>query len=241
MRADLLHAQASVDWAVAQFESLEQRINAWLHLNVRTTIKETDPPATHDVIVAVENEPLPLKFNVEVGAYINAIRSALDLLATALAERYRVPKPEDAYFPVAKSATAFAAGNYKGSKFVKGLPPTERAIIEDLKPYKGGDRLLWSLHDLDIIRKHRRLIGVQPMPVSFRIRGYGVQPVATGWLRTRQETVLALISKGAPKPQITQSLSVTIAEVGHPNGKPVIAALDDFACFAESVIKRFDR
>jgi hypothetical protein len=146
MRADLLDAQASVDWAVAQFESLENRINSWLHLNVSARVKETDPPATHDVVVAVEKESLPLSFNVEVGAYINAIRSSLDLLATALAERHGMPKPEDAYFPIANSAVAFGSGNYKGAKFIKGLPATEREIIERLEPYKGGHKLLWPLH-----------------------------------------------------------------------------------------------
>jgi hypothetical protein len=240
MRADLLHAQASVHWAVAQFESLENRINTWLHLNVSGRVKETDSPATHNFIVMVEKEPLPLAFHVEIGAYINAIRSSLDLLATALAERYGVPKPEDAYFPIANSAAVFAKGNYKGRKLVKGLPAPERKIIEDLKPYKGGHKLLWPLHQLDIMRKHRRLIRVEPSPVFFRIYGEGVQPVATGWLRTQDETVLGLIGKDAPKPQITQSFSITIGESVLPDGKPVVAALDDFAFVAESIIKRFD-
>ena len=183
---------------------------------------------------------MPLSFNVEVGAYINAIRSSLDLLATALAERQGMPKPEDAYFPIANSAAAFAAGNYKGAKFVKGLPAAERQLIECLKPNKSGHKLLWPLHHLDIMRKHRRLIGVEPAPVSFRISGWSVQPVATGWMRAQDETVLALIGKGAPKPRITYSFSVTLGEPELPNGKPVIAVLDDFACVAESIIKRFD-
>lgn len=236
MRADLLHAQASVHWAVAQFESLERRINSWIHLNVSASIEETDPPETHDSIVAIEKEPLPLGFHVEVGAYINAIRSSLDLLASALAERHGVSKPEDAYFPVASGAAAFAAGNYKGAKFVKGLPATERSIIECLKPYKGGDKLLWPLHQLDIMRKHRRLIGVEPTPVFFRISGVSVQPIANGWIRAQDKTVLARISKGAPKPQITHSFSVTIDEPGLADRKPLIAALDDFAFLAESII-----
>lgn len=43
------------------------------------------PDTPNDMVVAVEKEPLPLSFNVEVGAYINAIRSSLDILATAMA------------------------------------------------------------------------------------------------------------------------------------------------------------
>ena len=80
-----------------------------------------------------------------------------------------------------------------------------RAIIKTFKPYQGGNELLWSLHQLDIMRKHRRLIGVEPAPEFFRIAGSSLQPITTGWIRTRNETVLALVSKGAPQHQITRS------------------------------------
>ena len=59
---------------------------------------------------------------VEAGAYINALRSSLDILAYALAIRYGVPHPDDCYFPVVRSEKEFLAGGYKGAKFVKGLP-----------------------------------------------------------------------------------------------------------------------
>ena len=65
----------------------------------------------NNVIVAVEKEVLPLSFVVEVGAYINSIRSSLNVLATALAYRYQMPKPEDVYFPIAGSE---AASNREG-------------------------------------------------------------------------------------------------------------------------------
>jgi hypothetical protein len=161
MRADLLHAQASIDWAVAQFPPFNERIKAWLADNFDVIIKEQPAPATHNVIVAIQKQPLPLAFNVEAGAYINVIRSSLDILATSLAHRYRIPRPEDAYFPVASSVTAWSAGNYKGAKFVKALPTPERSIIETLKPYQGGNDTLWSLHHLDITRKQKRLFGRQ--------------------------------------------------------------------------------
>ena len=123
MRDDLLHAQASVDWAVSQFPAFQKRIDDWLRLNVEFAVEDMPSPATHDRIVAIQKESLPLLFNVEMGAYVNAIRSSLDLLATALAYRCGVPKPDEAYFPVGKSGAAFRAGQVKGCKFVNSLPP----------------------------------------------------------------------------------------------------------------------
>jgi hypothetical protein len=242
MRNDLLHAQASVDWAVAQFPSLQERIDSWLKLNVSAIVEETDSPATHNVIVAMEKEPLPLAFNVEVGAYINAIRSALDLLASSLAERYGIAEPEDTCFPVAKSLNAFTRGKYKGSKFVKGLPATERMVIESLEPYKCGNGLLWSLHQLDIMRKHRRLIGVEPSPQHFMVTGWGdiIESNATGWMRADDKTVLARIQKGAPKAHIRFTPHVTIDEASLMKRKQVVPALNEFASLAASIIKLFD-
>ena len=228
MRDDLLHAQASVDWAIAQFPSLQHRLRSWVHLNISPEIEETDAQAPHDFVVAIEKEPLPLSFNVEIGAYINAIRSALDLLATALADRHGDPNSKNAYFPIAASKLAFSQGNYNAAKFVQRLPQAEREIIESLKPYKGGNDELWSLHELDILRKHRRLIGVEPTPILSRVAGVSVKPAhpETGWLRGEHKTILALIGKGAPKPHVTHTFAVTIEESAVTNRQEISIVLD---------------
>ena len=154
MREDLLDAQASVDWAVTQLPAYQERIVAWLRNNIEVGFEETPPPATHDAIVLIEKAPFPRSFNVEFGAYINAICSSLDILATALASRDGgVCKPGEACFPVARSENTFMSGTYKGAKLVNGLPSRERSLIEELKPYKGGNEPLWSLHQLDIQRE----------------------------------------------------------------------------------------
>jgi hypothetical protein len=126
MRDDLLHAQASIDWAVSNFPTFEKRLNTWVEGHFDIIIKESDSGASHNSLIAIEKEPLPFTFNVEAGAYINAIRSSLDILATALAYRYEMPCriKTKAYFPVAKDASEFISGRgYKGSEFVNGLPP----------------------------------------------------------------------------------------------------------------------
>jgi hypothetical protein len=91
------------DWPQAQFLNLGERLEGWLKRNVYIDIEELPPPAEYDPIVAVERELLPLAFNVEVGAYINAIRSSLDILATALVRRHGIEiNPEKVQFPVAQ-------------------------------------------------------------------------------------------------------------------------------------------
>jgi hypothetical protein len=200
-------------------------------------IEDPDPNGPNNVIVVVEEEPFPLAFNVEVGAYINTIRSSLDILASSLSARNGMPDNREAYFPIFQSGRYLAIG----LESKKWLSPAERSIIKTLKPYRGGNELLWSLHQLDIMRKHRRLIGVEPTPAFFRIAGQSVQPIMSGWIRTHNKTQLAFISKGARQPQITRTFTVTIDEPGMAERKPLVAALYEFAGLAESIIKLFDR
>jgi hypothetical protein len=81
MSGDLVEAQASVDWTFDQLQPFDQRLEAWLEANVVIEVRDLPPPATHNPIVALEKELLPIAFSVEAGAYINAIRSSLDILA----------------------------------------------------------------------------------------------------------------------------------------------------------------
>jgi hypothetical protein len=91
MRDHLLHAQASVDWAVSNFPIFEERLNSFIKSNLNIIIEDSYSDAFYDPVVVIEKAPLPLTFNVEAGAYINAIRSSLDILATALAYRHGMP------------------------------------------------------------------------------------------------------------------------------------------------------
>jgi hypothetical protein len=243
MRDDLLHARASIDWAVAHFQDFQSRLDAWCKANVEVSVKQLPPDVPNNVIVATEKASLPLDFNVEFGAYINAIRSSLDILASTLAARHCPALIKHAYFPVASSDQAFAAGNYKGSKLIRALPDKERDIIKSIKPYKGGNPTLFPLHHLDILRKHVRLLSVLAAParLGMRVDAFPFfHPVATGWMRSsHEETVLGLISKDAPDPQFDFDAQVVLNETSY-SGRTVIDALQNFATFATLIIWQFD-
>src|ERR1700674_2226561 len=242
MRPDLLHAQASIDWAVAQLPSLQQRLHVWVKANVYPDVIDVNPTSEDLMVVAVEKELLPLSFVVEVGAYINAIRSSLDILATSLADRFGIAGPKDVYFPVAESGTAFRSGGYKGAKFVQGLPTRERGIIEALKPYQGGNATLWALHQLDIMRKHRRLLAVGIGAQSLRIHG-------EGWGRFKpidrippvdEKTPLGFITRSATKPNMELSAEIAFDETAVGVRQTVVETLQHLAGFASGVVELFD-
>ncbi|HUI21280.1 MAG TPA: hypothetical protein VLZ74_09580 [Methylocella sp.] len=253
MDDDLQHAQASVDWAKSNLPTFQKRLNAWLHDNVRLAIRHQPSDVPNDVVVTEEKEPLPLSFQVEAGIYLNAIRSSLDILAYSLANRHCQTFKDDAYFPIAASAAIFISGKgFKGYKFVQSLPAKERGIIESLKPYKGkaGNNTLCALHDLDILRKHARLLSVDTTtPRIFVVSGSrnaldAFIPIHGGWARTGtgpNETTIGLIVKNAPhKPHIKFTPQICLTETDYFPRREVITTLREFASLANSIINLFD-
>lgn len=243
MRADLLEAQASVDWVWGQLPPLNQRLEAWLEANVTIEIRDVPPPATHNPVVALEKEILPIAFSVEAGAYINAIRSSLDILAMALVRRHALSiEDRRVYFPIADSEEALVKKG--GTPLLQQLPEEDRAKLFSLKPYRGGNAALWALHHLDIVRKHRRLLDVQIRPIHLSMSGSlkpgDFEPLHGEPFQAGAETVIGLIRKGVPGPAMQSRFYVAINEPGTIQRRPVLATLAHLADTASSAIKLFD-
>jgi hypothetical protein len=159
MRDDLLDAQAAVDWAVAQIPRLQSAFLEWQRGYPYRIVQEKDPEGGNDFAVAYQITPLPRELSPWVGAIINSIRSGLDLLAVALAIRNGKKPSSKTHFPFFASEQAML-DPWHGLESKKWLSNSERATIKTLRPYKGGDAILRTVHDLDIARKHERLIAV---------------------------------------------------------------------------------
>jgi hypothetical protein len=243
MRADLIEAQASVDWAVEQLLPFHQRLEAWLEANVTIEVRDVPPPATHNPIVAVERELLPISYSVEAGAYINAIRSSLDILAMALVRRHGLEIAEQqVYFPIAEDEQALLRNG--GAPLLKQLPPGDRGKLLALKPYREGHPALWALHRLDILRKHRRLLYVQIRPIHLSMSGSlkpgDFEPLHGEPFQAGAETVIGLLRKGVPDPAMQSRFYVAISEPGVIKTRPVLATLTYLAEGASGAIKVFD-
>ena len=245
MQSDLAYAYASVDWADAQLPALEKRIQEWVDLNIHVSIEESDGNPSHNLVLLVEKESLPLSFNVEIGAYLNCLRSALDILATALARRYSIPRPDKAYFPVADSAAIFASKKgFKGDAFVNNLPAIERAKIEAIKPYQGGDDLIFALHHSDIIRKHQRLLSVRALPTTIIASAWKSapsftlqQPFVAGHDR---ETIIGFVGKGAHEDKITARAHIAFDESVFASERSAIGVLKIISKKVRGIIATFD-
>lgn len=242
---DLQDAQASVDWTVSNFAAFEERLKTWIAANLDVRIVESEANLTEDLIVAKQTNDIPLVMNAEVGAYLNALRSALDMVAWRVGKRDMVLFPKNIYFPVARSEQDFLRFNFKGGKFIRQLSRPHLEAFKALKPYEGGnDQLCW-LHHLDIVRKHERLLTSYSRPKRFVISGW------TNALRTirdgevppkmgKNETVIGFVAKGAPRPKIKYVAAVVISEARLGAPQNVLGVLRRFANVVQAVIDAFN-
>jgi len=194
MRDDLLDAQAAVDWANAQIPILQQRFIAWQRLSPYEIIEEPDPDHIDwKLLIAYLKIPLDPLIQGDAGAIINSTRAALDLLMSALIKRSGKKPNSDTNFPIKRIANDFLSA-ITGMENKKWISPAEAAAIKRTKAYKGGDHLLYPLHQLDILRKHERLLLVEPKISSVHIPKWetGVEPC---FQRMDNKTILFRVFK----------------------------------------------
>jgi hypothetical protein len=102
--------------------------------------------------------PVPVSLSLIIGDVLQNLRSALDHLAYALVAKAIAPDLPNKYltFPIMDTAKQYMAPEGRGKIERAGNEAMKR--IDALKPYKGGNDLLWQLSRLNILDKHRLLL-----------------------------------------------------------------------------------
>lgn len=115
--------------------------------------------------------------------------------------------------------------------------------MKSLKPYGGGNDALWALHQLDILRKHRRLLNVDSRAATLSVRFKGAPgeryiPIAA-YVGANGETALGFLPKAACNAQFQIAPFIVIQEAAFGT-RPVIDALRIFIRLARGIIAKFD-
>jgi hypothetical protein len=249
MRDDLLDPQASVDWAKAQIPILKQRFVTWERSSPYAVVPESDSQTRENLVVIRRTRPADLSFNVEVGVIINAIRSALDLLAAALAIRNGVIPDRKTHFPIFRTIDGFndETRGIDSAKCKKWLREADRLTIKALKPYGGGDEFLYPFDHLDSMRKHERLVTIVPIIRSFAISKWGTAPGGRiVWEGDHDKAVLFRAPLDT-RPRITKSnpaitFAIVLNEaVGLGGKKDAVTVLTRYAARVSEIVRLFDR
>lgn len=134
---------------------LEQKIEAYRQTQPYSLSPAEFKPG--DAVAIRLPEKIPPDLSVIAGDVLHNLRSALDHLAYQLAVQNGAENISDVYFPFWRDVATF---NSTANERLKKFSNDAQTFISGLSPYPSGNSVLWTLHQLNIIDKHRLLIFV---------------------------------------------------------------------------------
>ena len=202
-------------------------------------------------------DPPPLIAAI-AGDAIQNLRSALDHVAYELVmTNVSGARPlGHVYFPIAESKAKYDA---KKAKQLKGVSPAVIDAIDSLRPYKGGDDVLWLLHSLNNIDKHRLLVTVGSFYRSVDLGGHITRKMAKQFPHLTEmpelsaffrlegapplrvgDDLLSLEPGGDVDPHMQFRFHLAFHEVGICEGEPLMDTLINMVDAVEGVVARLD-
>lgn len=171
-----LSVKAKIERAHEHIRDLNRQVEAFHSGNPYRAIVENDLKTSDRVIKLRICEPCPSRLLTVLGDAIHNLRSSLDHLMWQLVLANGRTPNKNTFFPIHDTKVAFDNARKQREQEI-GIQATD--LLNELKPYAGGNDMFWSLHHLDIIDKHRFLIttvasnvGVSvysgvPLPIEF--------------------------------------------------------------------------
>lgn len=198
----LANAYAKLDRTTAQIKDLRGLIGACLRYSSHKTVSRFDADRDEEIWSFQLNPPIPSDIAVIVGEVLHNLRVPLDYLACALA-RQNTGSDKGVYFPFGRDKDAFVE---QAEQKCKKLPVEAVAMVRALKPYKGGNELLWSIHEMNRADKHREIA-----PINLRTGSNSLT-----YLTVLSGLVLAVGSRAGQHLTCIRRSAEEIAQMGSP-------------------------
>lgn len=150
-------------------EELQKEIKSFLDSQPYKVDVKLDLESKRPVYYLVKADKVPERIALVTGDIIQNLRSSLDHLAYKL---FTASVKEDVagrhiYFPIANNFDQYEKDK---SRKTEGLTQQAKDLIDSVKPYKGGNDIIWKIHELSNLDKHRLLVTVGS---SFKSVGIG--------------------------------------------------------------------
>lgn len=204
-------------------------------------------------IVNVREDPPPC-VALLAGDAVHNLRSALDLLVWQLVLANGQTPGDHTTFPILK---ADSESGMDGK--IKGVSAPARTAIKALKPYKGGNESLWSLHRLDATDKHRLLLttglawgstaivpDIPGLPAGAAVPGLMLQmnretffPLENGAELESAAILLDSLAAMPVKMNVQFGFDVAFGEGGAVKGEPLVPTLVQLADYVGRVVESF--
>jgi hypothetical protein len=241
-----------IERANSHITDVSDRIDAFLfRTKFHELITEVDSKTGQQLLkIRIIKQP-PREISVISGEILYGLRSALDHLVTCVATRRNYLIIEKTGFPIETCRKEFER-ILKKRKIQQRIPALAK-ILTDLKPYEGGNVLLWWLHWLNAIDKHKILVTVAAANIGWAHQltfKSSAEPgtkhlfhVPNQWQRLDKESI-ALIYPASLKMQtgsnVQLQMAVIFGDIQATEPYTVTETLVKFVDLTRGIVKIFE-
>jgi len=226
--------------AKKHIRDLKRSMQAFTKRKPYRIVTEPYTDGIHEVLkLKARRKRLPDSFSDIAADAAENLRASLDHAIFAIAVDIGTPtkRLDDVYFPFARNESLIAS---RIARCCPNFPKSFVALLGTLKPYNGGNQMLWALNEVCRKTKHRLLV-----PMDFRIgsvnvfgvSGIGNFALPPKWDSTKNEIVLGQIR---PDTDVTCNLKLAF-NIGFDDpqflsGQPAVGILNEMARIVDGVV-----
>jgi hypothetical protein len=144
--------------AKEQRRDLEREMRTWVKEGAYRVVSKFDSETGYTLFYLEQSLDIPPEITSLIAETLHSLRSALDNLAYQLFLLRRADplhEGEHVYFPIYDDTEPSKSDPFRR---IKPLGEDVVKVFRTINPCKSGNPLLWALHRLDIVDKHRRVL-----------------------------------------------------------------------------------
>jgi hypothetical protein len=157
-----------IKWANKRIDQLKVAIDGFIKLNPYSVRGKRNPQTQEPIYYLARKDDIPPDIVLLAGDVLQNLRTALDYAIVALAPA-AMKSDRKLGFPIFESIPPPPDDEAKFAGKVGCLRHEAQDYIKQIKPYKGGNRVLWRLHELNIRDKHRLLFSAGLVIQGFNV------------------------------------------------------------------------
>lgn len=254
--------RAKSERAEKHVRELEAELRAFLDSRPYVVGAKREPRTGQLVYYVVSVRETPVTIPLIIGDVLQCLRSSLDHLAyQLLLVAGRPPDDPDVRFPVGRHLQAYQS---QRGRMAGRIRQDAIDAIDAVEPYAGGKgALLWTLHDLNNVDKHRTILTAgaalesadlgrhlvnqmrklvtssgRPFPDSLEMPLF-IRPADKGFPLRAGYELLVLGPEDEPDDKQQFRFEVAFAESAVVEGKPVGPTLREMASLIKAVVTSF--
>lgn len=232
-----------IEWAYKHIDEFHSVIKAFMNTKPYGFAIDRDPKTGEVIYFVSKAEETPFELSLIAGDILQNLRTALDYLACCLVRANGGKPTIHTMFPISDSAPTTPEQKTSFQRKVKGMRQEAIDEIHAIKPYKGGNNVLWRLNRLNNIDKHRLLFScgaafrawnagqhlraTNPLPAAQAMADHWIGPV--GFKPSFPLKVGHELYRDVPGAEVNKNIQITIDiafnEPGVSEGEPLMLVL----------------